>query len=110
MHELSITESVVTAVSNHVGPDAKVTAVTLEIGKLSGVVGDSVRFCFELCAQGTPLDGARLDIIDVPGQAHCRQCLTDVVIDDFIPLCTCGSADLEIFAGQELKITQVEVV
>ncbi len=109
MHELSITESVVTAVCKHVG-DAKVAAVTLEIGKLSGVVGDSVRFCFDLCTRDTPLDGARLEIIDVPGRAHCRECRSDVDIDDFIPLCPCGSADLEIVQGQQLKITQVEVL
>jgi hydrogenase nickel incorporation protein HypA/HybF len=109
MHELAITQSVVTTVSEQLG-SAKVTAVTLEIGLLSGVVADSVRFCFDLCAQGTILEGARLEIIEVPGRGYCRQCQADVEIEDSIPLCTCGSADLEILSGQQLKITQVEVI
>ena len=63
MHELSITESVVATVSEHVG-SSPVLSLTLEIGRLSGVVPDAVRFCFEVCAQGTPCEGARLEIID----------------------------------------------
>jgi hydrogenase nickel incorporation protein HypA/HybF len=109
MHELAITQSVVATVSEQLG-SAKVTAVTLEIGLLSGVVADSVRFCFDLCAQGTTLEGARLEIVEVPGRAYCRQCHTEVEIEDSIPLCPCGSADLDIRSGQQLKITQVEVV
>ena len=75
----------------------------------AGVVADSVRFCFDLCTQGTSLEGARLDIIDVPGRAYCRECRADVEIEESVPLCPCGSADLEIRSGQQLKIMHVEV-
>lgn len=108
MHELSITESVIAAVNERVG-DRKVETVTLVIGQLSGVVADSVRFCFELCAQGTPLEGAALDIIEIPGRAHCRTCEADLELHDLIALCECGSADLEILGGQELTIKQVKM-
>ena len=108
MHELSITESVVAAVTERVGV-AKVLRVQLEIGKLSGVVPDAVRFCFDVCAEGTGLAGATLDIIETPGRAHCRDCRADVALDDFIALCTCGSANLELLSGQELRIKEVEV-
>ncbi|MGH8909426.1 MAG: hydrogenase maturation nickel metallochaperone HypA [Egibacteraceae bacterium] len=108
MHELAITESVVATVSEHMG-SARITAVTLEIGRLSGVVADSVRFCFDLCTQGTSLEGARLEIVDVLGRGYCRLCRADVEIEDSLPLCPCGSADLEILGGQQLKITQVQV-
>ncbi|HYZ09133.1 MAG TPA: hydrogenase maturation nickel metallochaperone HypA [Pseudonocardiaceae bacterium] len=108
IHELSITESVITTVSEHVG-GAPVRAVTLEIGRLSGLVPDSVRFCFELCTQGTPCEGARLDIIDIPGRARCRDCTDDIEVPDSVALCHCGSANLEITGGQQLKIRQVEI-
>lgn len=94
--------------SEHVA-GAPVRVLTLEIGQLSGLVPDSVRFCFELCAQGTPCEGARLDIIDTPGRAHCRDCTDDIEVPDSIALCPCGSANLEITGGQQLKIRQVEV-
>jgi hydrogenase nickel incorporation protein HypA/HybF len=108
MHELAITESVVAAVSDHVGP-ARVIRVQLLIGKLSGVVPDSVRFCFDVCTAGTALAGAQLDIVETPGRAQCRDCQADVELEDPLALCACGSANLAFLAGQELRITEVEV-
>jgi hydrogenase nickel incorporation protein HypA/HybF len=108
MHELAITESVVAAVRDHVGP-AHVIRVQLQIGKLSGVVPESVRFCFDVCTQGTTLAGATLDIVETPGRAQCRDCQAAVEVDDPIALCGCGSANLQFLAGQELRITEVEV-
>jgi len=108
LHELAIMESVVEAVSERVG-DTKVIRVRLEIGKLSGVVPDALRFCFDVSTEGTPLAGATLEIIENPGRAKCRQCLAEVELEDQIPLCACGSANLEFVSGEELKIQEVEV-
>ena len=80
MHELAITESLVGAVVEHVGA-AKVLRVQLVIGRLSGVVPDAVRFCFDVCAQGTSLSGAQLDIVEAPGRAQCRDCQASVELD-----------------------------
>jgi hydrogenase nickel incorporation protein HypA/HybF len=66
MHELAITEGIVAAVTEKL-PDRKITLVRLEIGALSGVVADSVRFCFDLVAEGTTLEGAELEIIESAG-------------------------------------------
>jgi hydrogenase nickel incorporation protein HypA/HybF len=108
MHELAVTESVVSGVCEHVN-GAKVTRVVLHIGKLSGVVPDAVRFCFEVCAAGTTLEGAALEIIELPGRARCRDCEAQVELQDLIALCACGSANLEILSGNELRIKEVEV-
>lgn len=109
MHELAITEDVIAAVTERLA-GAQIAVVTLEIGALSGVVSDSVRFCFDLCTDGTTLEGSRLEILDVPGRARCRTCESDVELTDFIALCACGSANLEILSGEDLRIKQVEVV
>lgn len=108
MHELAITESVIAAVAERVGA-SKVTRVQLEIGRLSGVVPDSVRFCFDICAAGTVLDGAALDIVETPGRAQCGDCWAQVEVDDLLDVCACGSANLKLESGQELRITEVEV-
>jgi len=108
VHELAVTQSVVEAVVGKVG-DVPVDVVRLEIGALSGVVADSVRFCFEVVAQGTGLQGARLDIDQPPGRAYCRTCGDEFTLTDPIMLCPCGSADLDITGGQELRILSVEV-
>ena len=109
MHELAITESIVESVQDHVR-GAKVLRVVLVIGKLSGVVPDSVRACFEFCAEGTVLEGATLDIEETPGRGRCRDCEAQVELLDMIALCPCGSANLALLSGQELKIRSVEVV
>lgn len=108
MHEMAITQSVVDAIVSRLG-EAAVTSVQLEIGRLSGVVPDSVRFCFDVLCTGTSLEGARLDIAEPPGRARCRDCGEEFALDDFILLCPCGSADVAVLAGRELRITSVEV-
>lgn len=108
VHELAITESLVDAIVEKIG-DGPVAAVRLEIGRLSGVVTDSIRFCFEIVAGGTGLEGARLDIDEPSGRAYCRDCRQEFTLDDPLLLCGCGSADLEILAGRELRIVSVEV-
>lgn len=108
MHELSITESLVSAVLEQV--DGEVKAVTVVIGRLSGVVPDSVRFCFDVCTRGTRLEGAALEILEPGGRAVCRSCGTASEVADGIPLCSCGSADLDVVGGRELSLKHVEVV
>src|SRR5262249_62112671 len=101
MHELAITESIVSNVVERVG-GRRVTRVVLEIGKLSGVVPDAVRFCFDLCAEGTELAGARLDILQRAGRARCRPCGRGGEGDDLLALCEGGSAELDGREGQGL--------
>ena len=108
MHELAIVESVVETVTDRL-PGARISCVRLEIGALSGVVADAVRFCFELATEGTGLEGASLEITEKPGQCRCRTCGEDFSPDGPILLCPCGSADAEVLAGQELKIASVKV-
>ncbi|MGI8535500.1 MAG: hydrogenase maturation nickel metallochaperone HypA [Mycobacteriales bacterium] len=109
MHELSITQSVVDAVTENTD-GRKVTAVHLRVGKLSGVVPDAMRFCFELVTDGTALSGAELVIEEPGGRASCRTCEQQFALADLILLCPCGSADVEVLSGRELSVTSVEVV
>jgi hydrogenase nickel incorporation protein HypA/HybF len=108
MHELAITESLVDAVIARL-PDKRVTCVRLEIGALSGVVADSVRFCFDIVTEGTSLEGATLEITQPPAMCHCRICGGDFEPDGPIAICPCGSVEVTVLAGQDLKITSVRV-
>jgi hydrogenase nickel incorporation protein HypA/HybF len=112
LHELAISEAIVSQICEHVGT-TKVSRVTLEIGRLSAVVPDAVRFCFDVAAQGTPVEGAALEIIEIPAQGICRQCGGAAVIEDSlvgIGACqACGSLDLDFVRGRELRIKSVEV-
>jgi hydrogenase nickel incorporation protein HypA/HybF len=108
MHELAIAENVLDTITARTA-DRKVHAVRLEIGRLSGVCADSLRFCFELAAAGAGADGAVLDIVEPPGRARCVTCSHEFTVDDLILLCACGSSDVRVLAGDELRILSVEV-
>ena len=108
MHELAVTESLVDAVTGRL-PGQRVTCVRLEIGALSGVVADSVRFCFDLVTEGTSLEGARLEIAQPPARCHCRICGEDFGPAGPIVMCPCGSAEVTVLAGQDLRILSVQV-
>jgi hydrogenase nickel incorporation protein HypA/HybF len=109
VHELAITESVVAAVAERTG-DARVTRVVLEVGCLSGVVPDSVAFCFDLCTQGTTLEGATLDIVSVPAHGRCLACAAELEVRDPLACCACGGVPHDLTGGQELRIKEVEVI
>lgn len=101
-------ESVVDAVIDQIG-DVRVAVVRLEIGELSGVAVDAMRFSFDVCVRGTSLDGASLDIVRVPGRARCGTCNSEYGLTSFTLPCPCGSFERELVAGGELRLTEVEV-
>ncbi|MBL8473939.1 MAG: hydrogenase maturation nickel metallochaperone HypA [Rhodocyclaceae bacterium] len=110
MHELGIARNIVAICTEHAAAGARVVRVTLEIGRLSAVMPDALRFCFDACTRDTPLAGAELDIIDTPGRARCRACGAEIALAERVGLCACGSTDLQIVAGEELKIRSMEVL
>jgi hydrogenase nickel incorporation protein HypA/HybF len=108
MHELALTQSIVDQVAQRM-EGRRVSSVQLEIGKLSGVVPDSVRFCFDLVTSGTALEGSSLVIGEPDGRAHCERCGEDFSLLDLFLLCPCGSADVRVISGTELLIKSVKV-
>jgi hydrogenase nickel incorporation protein HypA/HybF len=108
MHELAITQSVVDTACEHAA-GARVHSVTIEVGALCAVVPEAMQFCFELVAEGTVAEGAHLEIRIVPGAARCRSCGAEFGLADLILLCPCGSADVEVRSGRELRIRTMEV-
>lgn len=108
MHELGITQNIVAIVAEN-AQQAKVKRVLLEIGKLSAIMPSAIRFCFDICSQGTVLAGAALEINEIPGLAKCRQCGAEVPLETLFGKCQCGSVQLDLIAGEELKIKEIEI-
>ena len=106
MHELAVVEAVVDQVAGRLGQQ-RVVAIHLAVGKLSGVVPDALRFCFDLATSETTMDGAVLTIEEPPGQGQCRSCGRTFRMPDTLVLCPCGSADVRIVGGDELVIRSV---
>lgn len=109
MHELGITRNVVAIVSER-AQGQKVLRVTLEVGRLSGLMADAIRFCFELCSRGTPLEGAVLEILEPEGRGRCSACGSEHALTMPLGRCpSCHAPSLRIVAGEELKIREMEV-
>jgi hydrogenase nickel incorporation protein HypA/HybF len=109
MHELSITRNVVAIVAERAA-GLRVTRVRLQIGSLSAILPDAIRFCFEICAADTPLAGARLEIDEIAGRGLCDDCGFDTALNVPVGRCPgCGAGHLRLIAGQELNIKEMEV-
>ncbi|MBI1241578.1 MAG: hydrogenase maturation nickel metallochaperone HypA [Nostoc sp. RI_552] len=108
MHELGITQNIVAIVSEQ-AQGGKVQRVVLEIGKLSAILPEAIKFCFDICTQGTVLVGAILEIREIPGLARCRECSAEIPLDKPFGICSCGSMQLDFIAGEELKIKEIEI-
>ncbi|HTV90247.1 MAG TPA: hydrogenase maturation nickel metallochaperone HypA [Stellaceae bacterium] len=108
MHELALTCSIV-EVAEDAAAGRPVARVTLVIGRLSGVMLDAIRFCFDEVARGTVLDGALLDIEEPAGRARCNACGAEFAMPDLLTPCACGSCDVTLFQGEELSIRSIEL-
>ena len=90
--------------------DHPVARVNLRVGKLTAVVPDSLRFCFEIVVQYTPLSGAVLEIDEVQVTATCRDCGHHWTITGPAFVCPeCNSGRLEIISGKELNVESIEI-
>ncbi len=113
MHELSIAVSMVEAVCEEAERNGaeRVSAVYLKLGALSGVVRDALAFSFDVAAAGTLLEGASLEIEDVPVVVFCPRCRAEQPLPDRLDLrCpACGMPTPDVRQGRELEITAIEI-
>jgi hydrogenase nickel incorporation protein HypA/HybF len=112
MHELSVAQGILDLVQHHVPEDQArdVREVTVRIGALSGIVADSLEFCFSAIVAGTPYDGASLAIERVPTRATCNGCSREFGIEELVFRCPhCGGPSIRVVSGDELQVTSVEL-
>lgn len=89
---------------------SKVNAVWLEIGQLSGVEVDAMKFCFDAVTRNTIAQGARLEIISLPGTGWCMACALSVPMDEVFGECPhCGGHQMQVTGGTEMRLKELEV-
>jgi hydrogenase nickel incorporation protein HypA/HybF len=108
MHELGISRNIVAIVGDAAG-GRRVRRVTIEIGRLSGVMPEALLFCFDLVAQGTMLEGASLEIKEIEPWMRCTTCAAEFAAAGYGVACACGSRRLAPLAGEELNIKAMEL-
>jgi hydrogenase nickel incorporation protein HypA/HybF len=112
MHELSIAQGILEIVQQHVpaANAALLRIVKVRVGTLSGVVPESLDFCFGAIRAGTPWEGARLAIERVAAACRCDACGRTFESGDPVFLCPgCGSPGGRILSGKDLQVVELEL-
>ncbi|HHI71847.1 MAG TPA: hydrogenase maturation nickel metallochaperone HypA [Rhodobacteraceae bacterium] len=112
MHEMSICESILGVIEEQAAAQSfcKVRRVRLEIGPLAGVETEALRFSFDVVTRGSLAEGAALEILEPPVTAWCMPCAVPVKVGQRYDACPkCGSHQVQISGGDELRIKDMEV-
>jgi hydrogenase nickel incorporation protein HypA/HybF len=113
VHELSVALSLIELATEQAkaAGAGRVEAVHLRLGRLAGVAADALAFSFEIASCGTPVDGARLVIEEVPVTVFCPQCKVERAVseDEWLRCPVCRSLAQDVTHGRELELTALEV-
>ena len=112
MHEMSLAEGVLQLVTDTARREAatRVKTVVLEIGKLSAVEPEALKFCFDIVTHGSIAQGAVLEIITVPGAGRCMLCGETVAMEARYDACPkCGSYQVQTTGGSEMRVKEIEI-
>ncbi len=112
MHELAIAQNILEIVQQSVPENQtkSVRGIRIRVGQMSGIVPDSLDFCFSAIINDTHLQRARLAIEQVPTLSQCKTCAHRFGIEDWVFTCpVCQSTNLELISGKELEIVEIEL-
>ena len=114
MHEMGIALEIVDITIASIPPDIvspKVSRIFVSIGKLSAIVADSLKLCFDIAIEETVLKGAELVIQEIPLRVRCDHCHREWIAETPMFICDdCRSTDITILSGRELDIDSIEVM
>lgn len=112
MHEMALAEGVLQLIEDAAREQEfeRVTAVWLEIGELSGVEAEAMKFCFDVVTKDSIAAGARLEVIALPGSGWCMECAMTVPMAEVFGECPrCGSHRMQVSGGTEMRVKELEV-
>ena len=112
MHEMSLAEGVLQVIEDAAQAQGfqRVSAVWLEIGQLSGVEPEAMRFCFDAVIAGSLAEGARLEIVNTPGTGWCMVCAKTFPLAEVFGACpACGGHQMQVNGGTEMRVKELEV-
>lgn len=123
MHELSVAQQIALAVLKVASERGakRVTRIEVEVGKLTFLGIDQLRFWLEACLEGTIGAGSKLILREIEPAIRCGECgyeggIKEVEVDPALHLMlpsiecpVCGSTDVEIVSGRDCLIRGVEL-
>jgi hydrogenase nickel incorporation protein HypA/HybF len=113
MHEMSLMESVVEIACDAARENGatRIKSIRIDVGVLSHVDPEALRFCYDAIRRGSMAEEAELDIIRIPGEGWCLDCEKTVPLQERFGACPeCGRHHVQMTSGDELKIRDLEVI
>ena len=109
MHELAITQNIVD-IALKSASNRRIKGITIVLGEISGIVEDSVRFCFDIVAADTVAQGAALTFNKVPAHVRCSRCAFEFKLDNGDWACPqCQNLGGQVMQGRECYIESIDV-
>lgn len=112
MHELSIALGILDAAGEEAARrQARIVAIHLKLGAMSGVVKDALASAFELARTGSDLQDSRLVIEEVATEVYCSHCEADRPVQSIqlLACSVCGTPAAKVVRGRELEIVALEI-
>lgn len=112
MHELSVAQNIIAIVKENVSQKdlPEVKNIFLDVGDFSGVVSESLQYCFDVIKTDTPLKNSEMKIRKIPFVLFCNECKSETTNNMGIRFCEkCGSNNTNIISGTDMQITAVEL-
>ncbi len=112
MHELSVTQSILDVALAHAqrAGATRILRISLAVGELSGIVGESVQFYFDFLSKETMAEGAELVFRHVPARFRCLDCGAEYEPGGPDWTCPqCGALRPIAVGGRELLVESIEV-
>ena len=119
MHEYSVMKKLVTAVIDEIKDRDidKITQVKVEIGDLTFLGEEQLKFAYEVLSKDTILEGSKLKLIKKPAKVRCSECgyvgeieySDDPAFHYTVPVISCPSCESkpDIIQGKGMNIIGV---
>lgn len=112
MHEMSIAEGLLDLIDAEMArhPGATLRAFEVEVGELSSVQEESLRFCLEAAVEQTEWAGADVRLRPDPVAARCPRCDTSFQPVHYEFVCPdCGGTEVQVVGGRDVRLMSLEI-
>jgi hydrogenase nickel incorporation protein HypA/HybF len=112
MHEMTIALNILEIALENARKEGaqSINKIDVIVGQLSGILVNSLNFCFDIARKDTLADSALLNIIARPGRGLCLECSTEFSVDSLYEPCPeCGEFKVSLTQGKELQIRSINI-
>ena len=109
MHEISIAESVIALVRQHLPSHQRLIRATVRIGPMHGVEAQAMEMAWNVASAGVGWSTSQLKVVTPPWRfrcVSCGRCWEPATVDEH---CVCGGTQVDIMGGDEFQLESIEV-